>query len=78
MQEFKILRNAPFLPDEQGRKRWPFADMRVNDVLEVKNRADWPVTSKAAHSFAVEQKPRWKFQTKWLKTSKVGRIRRLA
>lgn len=75
----KLKRNAPILAGENlNKKSWPFADMRVNDALDIKDKSEWPAASKRAHNFAFEQEPQWKMATKWLKKENFGRIRRIA
>jgi hypothetical protein len=71
----KIKRNLPVAKSEQ-RTRWPFADMRVNDVVDIADRKNWRKISKYAHTFAGYKKT-WKFHCKWLADKNVGRIRRI-
>lgn len=72
----KIKRNVPMAKSEKP-TRWPFADMRINDVIDIpsKEKASWRKISKYAHTFG--GKKEWKFHTRWLKEENVGRIRRV-
>lgn len=74
----KIKRNAPKAKGEIARKKWPFADMRVNDVVDVTQQSEWTPARRASHAYGDSQKPKWQFQCQWLKQEKVGRIRRMA
>lgn len=74
----KIKKNVPISKEEKSRHIWPFADMKVGDVLEVKDIKEWKSASKYAHAWA--SKKDWKMKTVWMKTEKkpIGRIRRIA
>lgn len=76
MKALKIKRNMPISKEEQPRVRWPFAEMNVGDVIEIKDKEDWHKAEKYAHTLAGRKK--WKMQTKWIKVKKLGRIRRIA
>lgn len=72
--KLKVKRNVPLSPSEKPRKHWPFADMKVTDVIDVQNKDDWRDSSRYAHTIA--KRNNWKMATKWLKKENVGRIRR--
>ena len=71
----KIKKNVPMSLEEGARKRWPFRDMEIKDTIDIDDKKLWPVTAKAAHSYARSQG--WKVTTRWLDELNVGRIRRV-
>lgn len=71
----KIKSNVPLAAEEQSRQTWPLADMKVDDVVDIKDKSKWRNASRYAH--AVGGKQDMKFSTKWLKKENVGRIRRV-
>lgn len=73
----KIKRNAPKAQGEKERRKWNFADMRVTDVIDVMEKADWSESRRAAHNYGDSKNPRWHFTCQWLKKENFGRIRRV-
>lgn len=71
----KIKSNVPLTAEEQTRQNWPLADMKVDDVIDIKDKSKWRNASRYAHAFGGNHK--MKFSTKWLKKENVGRIRRV-
>lgn len=71
----KIKSNVPLADEEQSRQTWPLANMKVGDVVDIKDKDKWRGASRYTHAFGGTHK--MKFSTKWLKKENVGRIRRV-